>query len=213
MKAIIYKQDGKKSGDIDLPETIFNLPWNEPLIHQVVVSMASNERAGTAKAKTRAEVSGSGRKPYRQKGTGRARVGSSRSPIRIGGGVIHGPIAQKNYDKDINKKMKSKALLVSLSQKAKDNQIAFVDSLSFEKPNTKKANTLIESIRKEQNIEKGKIVIALAKKDENVKKSFMNIPKTELTLIDNLNPKTTLGAKTILFTEPKVALEKLETKI
>jgi large subunit ribosomal protein L4 len=114
-------------GKTKLPEGLFGLPWNADLVHQVVVSMQSSARRGTAHAKTRGEVSGTGKKPWQQKGTGRARHGSRRSPIWVGGGVAHGPRKDKNYDRKVNRKMKDKALLTILSSKYKNGEVLFVD--------------------------------------------------------------------------------------
>ena len=128
MQANIYNQKGKDAGSIALPERVFAAKWRADLVHQVVEGMRSNKRAGTADTKGRGEVRGGGRKPWKQKGTGRARHGSSRSPIWVGGGVTHGPLAEKNYKRKISKKMRAQALFSVLSKKMKDGEIIFVDS-------------------------------------------------------------------------------------
>ncbi len=136
----IYNQEGNKEGMVSLPEQLFALPSNDSLVHQVVVSQQSNQRRGTAHTKFRSEVRGGGKKPYRQKGTGRARHGSIRSPLWVGGGVTFGPRNEKSYAKKVNKKMQNLALFTVLSQKVRDNGIAFVDTFSFAKPKTQEAH-------------------------------------------------------------------------
>src|SRR5437868_2291267 len=131
MESKIYNKKGEEAGKIKLPEDIFATQWNADLVHQVVVSMMSNARSSIAHTKTRGEVRGGGKKPWQQKGLGRARHGSSRSPIWVGGGVAHGPRNDKNFDRKINKKMKTKALYTVLSKKMKDNEILFIDSFDF----------------------------------------------------------------------------------
>src|SRR3990167_1698184 len=122
MKTDVYNLEGKKVETLDLPESVFGLKWNSNLIHQVVESTRSSRRRGTAKTKDRSEVSGGGKKPWRQKGTGRARHGSIRSPIWVGGGVAHGPLSEKNYSRKINKKAKKKALFMVLARKNADGE-------------------------------------------------------------------------------------------
>ena len=138
-EAKVYNTEGKEVGTYKLPESIFALPWNGDLVHQVVVAMEGNARTPVAHTKGRGEVRGGGKKPWRQKGTGRARHGSSRSPIWKGGGVTHGPLKEKSYERKINKKMRIKALYTVLSRKAKDGEIILLDTLSFDTPKSKQA--------------------------------------------------------------------------
>src|SRR3954467_813186 len=135
MKADIYTKEGKKSGSIDLPESIFGVAWNHSLMHQVVTSMEDNARTNVAHTKDRAEVRGGGKKPWRQKGTGRARHGSIRSPIWAGGGVAHGP-KPRDYAMRVNKKMKRAALRAALTDAAQSGKLALVEELAFEEPST-----------------------------------------------------------------------------
>src|SRR3989338_14679 len=140
----IFSMAGKKVGSIALPESIFGAPWRSDLVHQVTTGMQANLRQNRAHTKDRAEVSGGGKKPWKQKGTGQARHGSSRSPIWRHGGITFGPRAERNYSEKINKKMRISALLSVLSQKAKDGEIILVDQLAFAGPKTKDAmNVLI----------------------------------------------------------------------
>src|SRR5882724_8931234 len=143
MESIIYNVQGKETGKITLPESIFGLPWNADLVHQVVVAMQANARQNVAHTKDRGEVRGGGKKPWQQKGTGRARHGSSRSPIWKGGGVTHGPRNDKIYARKINRAARQKALLVVLSRKYRDGELTFVDSLSFDTPKAKMAKDFL----------------------------------------------------------------------
>src|SRR5947207_14998089 len=129
METTIYTKEGKKKGTITLPEEVFGLNWNADLVHEVLTSLATNARTPVAHTKNRGEVRGGGKKPWQQKGTGRARHGSIRSPIWVGGGVTHGPRADKNYFRKVNKKMKAKALYTLLSAKFRDGEVLFVESL------------------------------------------------------------------------------------
>ncbi|MEX0930417.1 MAG: 50S ribosomal protein L4, partial [Candidatus Paceibacterota bacterium] len=147
MKAPVYTQSGTKKGDIDLPESVFGVAWNGDLVHQVVLSQLANRRQPLAFVKDRSEVRGGGKKPWRQKGTGRARHGSSRSPIWRTGGVTHGPRSgETNAGRQINKKMKRKALYAVLSRKYRDGEVMFVDSLSFTEPKTAQAKQTLEAL-------------------------------------------------------------------
>src|SRR3989338_7301784 len=148
MQAKIYNQKGAEAGMITLPEKVFAAKWRSDLVHQVVEGMRSNKRAGTADTKDRGEVRGGGKKPWKQKGTGRARHGSIRIPIWVGGGVTHGPLAEKNYKKKISKKMRAQALFSVLSKKWKDGEIIFVDTLTLPEIKTKSAVEVMKNLSK-----------------------------------------------------------------
>ena len=134
MEAKLYNIQGKTEGTVQVPETLFGVPWNADLVHQVVVSMQANARQTNAHTKDRGEVRGGGRKPWKQKGTGRARHGSTRSPIWAHGGVAHGPRNEKIYEKKINRKVREKALLTALSQKFRDGEVVFLKEVALEAP-------------------------------------------------------------------------------
>lgn len=193
MEIKLYNQNGEKVGNVELPEGVFNLKWNDDLIHQVVTSMHSNLRTPVAHSKGRGEVRGGGRKPWRQKGTGRARHGSIRSPLWRGGGVTHGPLKEKDYSKKINKKMKKKAFFVVLSQKLRDKEILFLDKIKLSQTKTKEAFGILKNISKIEGFErlktkkKNRAILALPKKDEKITRSFHNIPGLQISETRNLN--------------------------
>jgi len=219
MDAKIYNQKGQESGNITLSENVFGLPWNADLVHQVVVSMQSNEREAIAHTKTRGEVRGGGKKPWQQKGTGRARHGSTRSPIWVGGGIAHGPRNDKNYSRKINKKMKAKALYTIMSKKLRDGEILFIDSLSFEAPKAKEAKDVLSALgsikgfEKLSNKRKNAAFIALAKKESPVVKSFNNFGNVLVDELRNINPVTALNYKYLIITNPKESLKVIENKL
>ncbi len=219
MKATIYNQKGIKSNEISLPESIFGLSWNNDLVHQVVVSMMSNARTGVAHTKDRSDVRGGGRKPWRQKGTGRARHGSSRSPIWRSGGVTFGPRKEKNFSKKINKKMSAKALYTVLSQKAGDGEILFVDNFDIKEPKTKEAKTIFEALGKIKGFEgmvskkKNSAFIALDEKNENVEKSFSNFGNIQMGEVRNLNILNLLNNKYLIIENPESAFKFFEKKL
>jgi len=215
----IYSVSGKEAGTTDLPGNIWALPWNADLVHQVVTSMQSNARATTANAKGRGEVRGGGKKPWRQKGTGRARHGSNRSPIWVGGGTTHGPSSDKNYDKKINKKMRAKALFVALSQKLRDNQIMFVDSLTFSAIKTKDAQNVLNNLEKVSGFETintnkpNNILVFTSEKNEMVSKSFRNIPHVTLEDARNMNVADIMNFRYIIVANPDETNTMLATKL
>jgi large subunit ribosomal protein L4 len=211
MEAKIYNLQGKEAGTIEVPENIFGLPWNADLVHQVVTSMRANARAGTAHAKTRGEVRGGGRKPWQQKGTGRARHGSIRSPLWKGGGVTHGPRKDKSYAQKINQKMRQKALLVTLSRKFKDGEIIFVDSLSMQEPKAKRAKAALSALN--INKKKNAALLVIPERHLPTLKSFANFGNVEVEELRNLNPVSLLAKKQLIIAEPKRAIETLSKKI
>ena len=148
LEATVYNQEGKNVDTVKLPENIFALPWKADLVHQVVVSLMSNKRTNLAHTKTRGEVRGGGKKPWQQKGLGRARHGSTRSPIWVHGGVAHGPRKDKNYDRKVNKKMKAKALFTILSKKFRDNEVFFLDNLKTSAPKAKEGLAVLKNLSK-----------------------------------------------------------------
>ena len=148
MKANIFTKEGKAAGDVTLPESVLGVTWNADLVHEVVVGMQANAREGTAHTKDRSEVRGGGRKPWKQKGTGRARHGSRRSPIWTGGGVTFGPRSEKDYSVKINKKVRAKAFAAVMSKKLADNEVIFIDTLAMETPKAADALAAIKAIAK-----------------------------------------------------------------
>ena len=212
MESKLYNQKAEEAGKIDLPESVFNLPWNSDLVHQVVTAMQANIRSPWAHTKTRGEVSGGGRKPWRQKGLGKARHGSIRSPIWVGGGIAHGPRKDKDYSVKINAKAKKKAFYTVLSQKLRDDEILFLDKVDFSQPKTKEAVEVVNSLskiggfEKMKNKKKNKAILALDKKEPNVSKSFRNIPGMEIYQARNLNILDILKFKYLLIANPEQSL-------
>jgi len=219
LQAKIYNQKGKESGTIDLPSSVFAVKWNADLVHQVVTSMLSSERTPVAHTKNRGEVSGGGKKPWQQKGTGRARHGSIRSPLWVGGGVTHGPRNDKSYDRKVNKKMKAKALYTILSAKLKRGQIIFVDDLSFRLPKTKDAVETLTSLSKISGFgdlmtkKKNSAYLALSKKDATTGKSFQNINTVKADEIRNVSPVDLMKYKYLVIENPEKGLPQISEKL
>ena len=194
--------DGRVVGDRDLPAEIFDAQVNVPLMHQVVVAALAARRAGTHSTKTRGEVSGGGRKPWRQKGTGRARHGSIRSPIWTGGGIAHGP-KPRSYEMRVNKKMKRGALRSALTDALRSGKLAVVDELSFDEPKTKRAAAVLEALGLA-----GKVLLVLPGLREDVERSFRNLPNVRIAYAGSLGAYEVLAADRVLFTA--AALDALE---
>jgi len=218
-EATIFTLAGDKAGTVSLPQELFGAPWNADLVHQVVVGMQANARIVTAHTKFRGEVAGGGKKPWKQKGTGRARHGSNRSPIWVGGGTTHGPRAEKIYAVKINRKMRSAALASVLSKKLKDGEVIFVDSLAFAKPTTKDAVAALAAIAKASGADmlatkrKNAAVIALASKDVNTEKSFRNIGSLITEEVRNLNPVDLVTKKYLVIEKPNESLALLSARV
>ncbi|MBY0376361.1 50S ribosomal protein L4 [Patescibacteria group bacterium] len=218
MDAKIYNQKGKEAGTITLPEKVFTAKWRADLVHQVVEGMRSNKRAGTADTKGRGEVRGGGKKPWKQKGTGRARHGSSRSPIWVGGGVTHGPLAEKNYKRKISKTMRAQALFSVLSKKMKDGEILFVDSLDMGAIKTKDAQEVMANLSKATGwkplagSKKPRVLTALYGRNEKAEKSFRNLPQLEMVFLKNLNPLDVLSYQYLLIENPEESVKFLESR-
>lgn len=219
MEVPVYNQQGKKVGTALLPDRVFNVPWNADLVHQVVTSMQMRKRHPLAHAKGRGEVSGGGRKPWRQKGTGRARHGSIRSPLWVGGGVAHGPTKEKNYFRKVNRKAAAKAFFAILSRKLQEGEILFVDHLEVTEPKTKLAKGMLETFAKIPGFEtlatkkKNAAYIALSRRDRNVSKSFANLSNLTVGEFRNLNPVSSLTYKYLLVEHPEEAAKFFEGKL
>lgn len=219
MEAKIYNEKGEAKGTVTLPESIFGLSWNADLVHQVVVSMTSSARSPIAHTKTRGEVRGGGKKPWKQKGTGQARHGSTRSPIWVGGGVTHGPRNDKNYDRKVNRKMKAKALFTILSQKMRDGEITFLDSVSVKDGKTKNALGVISNIKKIPgfdtiaNKKQNALYVAMPEKNESNTRGFGNIGNVMLEETRNMNPVTILQYKGLVIVDPDASIKFLLNKI
>lgn len=219
MKAQVFKQDGGKGSEITLSEKVFGVKWNPDLVHEVVVAMQGNARSSTADTKGRGEVRGGGKKPWKQKGTGRARHGSRRSPIWVGGGVAHGPTSEKDYSRKLNKKVKAKALAAVLSKKLADNEMIFVETISFEAPKTADAKGIIESLAaasdKTELATKRKNTAAIILNDRDVatEKSFRNFGNYEVIMAKDVNPVDLLTYKYVIVANPEASLEILEKRV
>lgn len=219
METTVYNQAGKETGKVTLPPTVFGVNWNPDLVHEVVVSMQANARATTAHTKDRSEVSGGGKKPWKQKGTGRARHGSSRSPIWAGGGVAHGPRNDKDYSKKINKKVRAKALATTLSKKFADNEVLFVDTFSFAAPKTAEAKTIITALATGSahadlaTKRKNAALIVLTERNEVVEKSFRNFGQMMVTQVKDINPVDLLTFKYVIVLEPQKAIDIMTARI
>lgn len=196
MKAVCYTQSGEKKSEVELPVSLFIEEPNIELIHLAVVRQHANGRRNIAKVKTRAMVRGGGRKPFNQKGTGRARQGTIRAPQMRGGGVVFGPTGQENYSKEMPKKMRRKALFSALSVKASDNKVAVLDSFSLEKPSTK---SFVDFLSKIDNTRK--VLVVASEKDFILEKSISNIQGVRLVTAHYLNTVDIMQSTLVLFLE------------
>jgi len=218
-KATVYKTDGTEKGKIDLPGEVFDIAWNPDLVHQVVVGMQANARTVVADSKDRSEVRGGGRKPWRQKGTGRARHGSRRSPIWSGGGVTFGPLKDRIFGKRINKKMRTKALFSALTKKFEEGEVLFVDGFEFAEPKTKEAKAVIQKLAGIKGYEslatkrKNAALLTVGEKNENTARSFANFGNMEVDEVRNLNVMDVMKYKYVIISNPEASLEFLVSKV
>ena len=197
----VYNIEGKEVGSIELNDAVFGVEVNEHLVHMAVVNQLANNRQGTQSAKTRSEVSGGGRKPWRQKGTGHARQGSTRSPQWTGGGIVFAP-KPRDYSFKMNKKEKRIALLSALSSKVADNKIVVLDSFNLDEVKTKKFAEVMS------NLKVDKALVVIEGENKNVVLSGRNIPTVKVSATNEINTYDVLKYETLVVT--KAAVEKLE---
>ena len=197
----VYNIEGKEVGSIELNDAVFGVEINEHLVHMAVVNQLANNRQGTQSAKTRSEVSGGGRKPWRQKGTGHARQGSTRSPQWTGGGVVFAPVP-RDYSFKMNKKEKRIALLSALSSKVADNKIVVLDAFNLDEVKTKKFAEVMS------NLKVDKALVVIEGENKNVVLSGRNIPTVKVSATNEINTYDVLKYETLVVT--KAAVEKLE---
>lgn len=197
-KVQVQDPAGKKVGELELDPGVFDVKVSVPAMHQVVTAGLAAQRAGTHSTKTRAEVSGGGRKPWRQKGTGRARHGSIRSPIWVGGGVAHGP-KPRDHSVRVPKKMKRLALRSALTETAREERIRIVEALSFDEPSTKRALDVLEALDLW-----GRVLVVLPEPHVTVEKSFRNLPNVRMCYPGNLGTHEVLYADWVLFTKDAI---------
>jgi len=209
---------GKEAGTIALPEAVFGATWNADLVHQVVTAMQANARTPIAHTKDRSEVSGTGKKPWKQKGTGSARHGSRRSPIWRTGGVAHGPRNERSFKQKINKKMRVKALYAVLSKKFEDGEVLFLDNLAYTEPKTKEAKETIKALSAIAGFESlatkraNTALIASVKSDIATEKSLRNFSNVMLENVRNLNPVDILKYKYLILVEADEAVKEIESR-
>ena len=194
----VYNMEGKEVGTIELNDSVFGVEINEHLVHMAVVQQLANNRQGTQKAKTRSEVSGGGRKPWRQKGTGHARQGSTRAPQWTGGGVVFAP-TPRDYAFKLNKKEKRAALKSALTSRVMDGKLIVVDELKFDEIKTKKFQTVMN------NLKVTKALVVLGDMDKNVILSARNIPNVNTAQVNSINVYDILKGDTLVLTKDAVA--------
>ena len=194
----VYNMEGKEVGTIELNDAVFGVEVNEHLVHMAVVAQLANKRQGTQKAKTRSEVSGGGRKPWRQKGTGHARQGSTRSPQWTGGGMVFAP-TPRDYTITLNKKEKRAALKSALTSRVNENKLVVVDELKFDEVKTKNFKAVMN------NLKVSKALVVLADNDQNTVLSARNIPEVKTSLVNTINVFDILKYNTVVATKAAVA--------
>jgi len=198
-KVALYDMNGTQIGEVDLNDEVFGIEPNEAVLYDFVKMQLANKRAGTSSTKTRSEVRGGGRKPWRQKGTGRARVGSTRNPVWVKGGIAFGP-KPRDYSYKLPRKVRRLAMKSALSSKVLENNLILVSELAFDEPRTKEMVQVLASLNAA-----GKTLVVLADSDENVTKSARNIPGIKLLQADFINVYDLLNYDTLLITRDAVS--------
>ena len=215
MNVKVYNQSGKETGEMALPAALAT-PWNADLVHQVVTGEMANQRQSVAHAKGRSEVRGGGRKPWRQKGTGRARHGSIRSPIWKGGGVTHGPTKERVFAKKINKKMARKALATVLSAKIRDGEVLVLDELKLAQPKTKEAATVFQNLSKIKTFsdlmgKSKRALVLLPDASQEARRALRNLPFIELEEARNVTAHEALNRKYVVL--PRASVDVLAKRL
>jgi len=210
MKTDLYNQSGEVIGDVELPDKFFSVKVNNNLVHEAVVAQMANRRQVLAHTKDRGEVRGGGIKPWRQKGTGRARHGSIRSPIWAHGGVAFGPTKNRNFSKKINKRARQSAMFMVLSSKLKSEHFMVVDQIKLNEVKTKEANNVLSVISdkfknyKKSKIKKDQVLIVMAAKNPELQRTFRNLPFVDVMGVDSLNVVDLLKNKYLLMMKDSI---------
>lgn len=197
-KVKVYNIQAKEVGQVNLPDELFAVEYNEPLIHEVVVAYNANQRQGTKSALTRSEVRGHAKKPWRQKGTGRARQGSSKGPQWTGGGVVFAP-KPRDFSKKVNKQKKRYALLSAISKKLAQNEVVVVDKFAFDNPKTKEAKAFVDAFKFN-----GSVLVVNDVNDLNIKRATANLPNLSIEEVDNLNVYEVVANRNIVLTQSAI---------
>jgi large subunit ribosomal protein L4 len=215
----VFSMKGEKVGSVVLPPALFGAPWKSDLVHQVTTAMQANARQSRAHTKDRSEVSGGGKKPWAQKGTGQARHSSTRSPIWRHGGITFGPRAERNWSEKINRKMRNGALISVLSKKAKDGELILVDTFAFAVPKAKEGKAFLAKLATGAGAEtlaskkKNAALLSLASYDTNVIKSFGNFGNVLTEEARNLNPLSIMTHKYLIIEKPEETFAALAKRV
>lgn len=211
MQVKLYNQKGEVSGNLNLPDSIFNVPWNADLVHQMVIAQSANQRHTIAATKDRREVSGGGRKPWRQKHTGRARHGSIRSPLWRGGGVSHGPKKEKVFSQKINQKMKQRALACVLSAKLRDGELLVLEDFNLNESKTKSAHQTLhgflagaKQLKNNKKSSEPKTLLVLPQNNRNVVRAVRNLAYATVLEASQLSLSDVLSSKLMLLPQAGV---------
>lgn len=197
-KVKVYNMQAKEVGQINLNDDLFAVEYNEPLIHEVIVAYNANQRQGTKSALTRSEVRGHAKKPWRQKGTGRARQGSTKGPQWKGGGIVFAP-KPRDFSKKVNKQKKRYALLSALSTKLKNGEVVVIDKFEFASPKTKEAKAFVDAFKFN-----GTVLVVNDKNDKNIKLASANLPKFNIEEVSSLNVYEVVANKTVVLSQSAI---------